>query len=35
VNMGKTACKVPLATSYIAKIASMGRLGLKRKTCIW
>lgn len=34
VNMGQTACKVPLATSYIAKIASMGRIGLKKKTCI-
>jgi hypothetical protein len=34
VNMGQTACKVPLATSYMDKIASMGRLGLKKKTCI-
>ena len=32
VNMGATACKVPLATSYIEKIEGMGRVGKKRKT---
>ncbi|WP_219839019.1 DNA alkylation repair protein [Paenibacillus sp. R14(2021)] len=34
VNMGNTACKVPLATDYIAKMAAMDRIGKKRKTCI-
>jgi 3-methyladenine DNA glycosylase AlkD len=34
VNMGKTACKVPLAAEYMGKIAASGRLGIKRKTCI-
>lgn len=32
VDMGGTACKVPLATDYIAKIEKMGRVGKKRKT---
>jgi 3-methyladenine DNA glycosylase AlkD len=32
VDMGDTDCKVPLATAYIAKIESMGRVGKKRKT---
>ena len=32
VDLGDTACKVPLATDYIAKIESTGRLGKKRKT---
>ena len=32
VNMGETACKVPLATEYIAKIEAMDRVGQKRKT---
>ncbi len=32
VNMGETACKVPLATEYIAKIEDMDRVGQKRKT---
>jgi 3-methyladenine DNA glycosylase AlkD len=32
VDVGDTACKVPLATDYIAKIEAMGRLGQKRKT---
>jgi 3-methyladenine DNA glycosylase AlkD len=32
VDMGETACKVPLATDYIAKIENMGRVGKKRKT---
>lgn len=32
VDMGDTACKVPLATQYIEKIEKMGRVGKKRKT---
>lgn len=32
VDMGDTACKVPLATAYIEKIESMDRVGKKRKT---
>ncbi len=32
VDVGETACKVPLATAYIEKIESMGRVGKKRKT---
>jgi 3-methyladenine DNA glycosylase AlkD len=32
VDMGDTACKVPAATEYIAKIEKMGRVGKKRKT---
>jgi hypothetical protein len=32
VDMGDTACKVPLATEYIEKVESMGRVGRKRKT---
>ena len=32
VDMGETACKVPLATAYIEKIEAMGRVGQKRKT---
>jgi 3-methyladenine DNA glycosylase AlkD len=32
VNMGDTACKVPLATEYIEKVEGMGRVGQKRKT---
>ena len=31
VWMGKTACKVPLATAYIQKIADKGRVGKKKK----
>ncbi|REK75733.1 DNA alkylation repair protein [Paenibacillus paeoniae] len=34
VDVGNTACKVPLATEYIAKVAGMGRTGMKKKTCI-
>lgn len=34
VDMGQTACKVPLATEYIHKIEERGSLGAKRKTCI-
>ena len=32
VDVGNTACKVPLATEYIAKVEKMGRVGKKRKT---
>ena len=32
VDVGETACKVPLATDYIAKVESMGRTGQKKKT---
>jgi 3-methyladenine DNA glycosylase AlkD len=32
VDMGDTACKVPLATASIEKIESVGRVGKKRKT---
>ena len=32
VNMGNTACKVPFAPDYIRKVASMGRVGKKRKS---
>ena len=32
VDMGGTACKVPLATEYIQKVADRGTLGKKRKT---
>lgn len=32
VNVGDTACKVPLATAYIEKIEKSGRIGKKRKT---
>lgn len=32
VDMGDTACKVPLATEYIQKIETMKRVGKKRKT---
>ena len=31
VDMGDTACQVPDATAYIAKIEAMGRVGKKRK----
>ncbi|HZG83348.1 DNA alkylation repair protein [Paenibacillus sp.] len=34
VNVGNTACKVPLASEYIEKVARMGRVGQKKKTCI-
>jgi len=34
VNVGETACKVPLASDYIDKIVRMGRVGKKKKTCI-
>lgn len=32
VDMGDTDCKVPLATEYITKLESMGRIGMKRKS---
>jgi len=32
VDVGDTACKVPLATAYIEKIETAGRVGKKRKT---
>jgi 3-methyladenine DNA glycosylase AlkD len=32
VDMGTTACKVPTALDDIAKIESMGKIGVKRKT---
>ena len=32
VDVGDTACTVPLATAYIAKIEAAGRMGKKRKT---
>jgi 3-methyladenine DNA glycosylase AlkD len=31
VFMGKTSCKVPLATSYIKKVIDAGKLGYKKK----
>lgn len=34
VNVGKTACKVPLAAEYIEKVEQKDRIGVKRKTCI-
>lgn len=32
VDVGGTACKVPLATTYIDKVVDKGRVGIKRKT---
>ncbi|MGB8477024.1 MAG: DNA alkylation repair protein [Candidatus Acidiferrum sp.] len=32
VDVGDTACKVPLASAYIEKIEAAGRVGKKRKT---
>ncbi|MDC0230511.1 DNA alkylation repair protein [Aureispira] len=32
VNMGDTACKVPLAKTYIQKVIDKNRIGRKRKT---
>lgn len=34
VDVGQTACKVPLATDYIKKIEERSKIGIKRKTCI-
>ncbi len=31
VSMGKTACKVPFAPTYIEKIERLGKIGVKRK----
>jgi hypothetical protein len=31
-DVGDTACKIPLATAYIAKVEAAGRVGRKRKT---
>ena len=32
VDMGGTACKVPLAADYIKKVQARGSIGKKRKT---
>lgn len=32
VDVGGTACKVPLASDYIEKVVDKGRIGVKRKT---
>ncbi len=32
VDMGDTACKIPLALEYIEKLEKAGRVGKKRKT---
>lgn len=34
VNVGDTACKVPLAAEYIRKVEESGRTGKKKKTCV-
>lgn len=34
VNVGNTACKVPLAADYILKVKNRGKIGVKKKTCI-
>lgn len=34
VNVGQTACKVPLATDYLNKIEAKSKIGAKKKTCI-
>lgn len=34
VNVGQTACKVPLATDYLKKIVEKSKVGAKKKTCI-
>jgi len=33
VNVGRTACKVPLASAYIRKVEEKGMTGKKKKTC--
>ncbi|KIL52020.1 DNA alkylation repair protein [Jeotgalibacillus soli] len=33
VDVGNTACKVPLATEYIGKVEARNKIGAKRKTC--
>ena len=34
VDVGNTACKVPIAADYIKKVEEKNRVGMKRKTCI-
>lgn len=34
VDVGRTACKVPLADDYIGKMVVAGKAGRKKKTCI-
>ncbi|WP_088070971.1 DNA alkylation repair protein [Gottfriedia luciferensis] len=34
VEVGNTACKVPLVTDYIEKVEARGKIGVKKKTCI-
>lgn len=34
VNVGQTACKVPIASDYIKKVEEKAKLGVKKKTCI-
>ncbi|MCM3432211.1 MULTISPECIES: hypothetical protein [Brevibacillus] len=34
VDVGDTACNVPMATTYLEKIEGKGLVGRKRKTCI-
>ncbi len=34
VDVGNTACKVPLATEYIKKVEAKDRVGIKKKTAI-
>jgi 3-methyladenine DNA glycosylase AlkD len=34
VNVGNTACKVPVATQYINKIAQKDKIGIKKKSAI-
>jgi hypothetical protein len=32
VDVGETACKVPVAAAYLEKVQGMGRVGVKKKT---
>lgn len=34
VDVGRTACKVPLAAEYIGKVQTMGKIGAKKKSSI-
>ncbi|CEG25544.1 DNA alkylation repair protein [Bacillus sp. B-jedd] len=34
VDVGNTACKVPLAADYIKKVEARNKIGSKKKTCI-
>lgn len=34
VDVGVTACKVPIASEYLRKVEAAGKIGKKRKTCI-